>query len=45
MADSHFFKSVMKNRPVWQEEHFPLWVDEPELQTKNQFTKKAHAVQ
>ncbi|WP_321324849.1 glutathione S-transferase [Thiomicrorhabdus sp.] len=41
LLDSDFFKAVMKNRPVWQERHLPLWVDEPNLETKNQFTQKA----
>ncbi|NPA72618.1 MAG: glutathione S-transferase [Gammaproteobacteria bacterium] len=39
--DSDMFKSVMKNRPVWESNHAPLWVDEPELQTKDQFRVKA----
>ena len=41
--DSDYFKAVMKNRPVWEEGHQPLWVDEPALQTKNQFRAKACA--
>jgi glutathione S-transferase len=35
------FKAVMKNRPVWQPGHQTLWVDEPELQTRDQFVAKA----
>lgn len=40
---SDYFKAVMKNRPVWQEGHGALLVHEPELQTKDQFRKKAEA--
>lgn len=40
---SEYFQAVMKNRPVWQIGHQPLWVNEPELQTKDQFRKKAEA--
>lgn len=36
-----YFKAIMKNRPVWQEEFEPLWLDEPELETRDQFQKKA----
>ncbi len=39
--DSDYFKAVMKNRPVWQPGYQPLWVDEPELMTKDAFRKKA----
>jgi glutathione S-transferase len=39
--ESPVFKAVMKNRPVWQEGHLPLWVDEPSLSTKNEFTAKS----
>ncbi|HHS99808.1 MAG TPA: glutathione S-transferase [Thiomicrospira sp.] len=39
--ESDYFKAVMKNRPVWESEHHPLWVNEPELQTKDQFRIKA----
>ncbi len=39
--DSDYFQAVMKNRPVWQAGHTPLWVDEPTFKTKDQFTKKA----
>jgi len=39
--ESAYFKTVMKNRPVWIEEHNPLWVDEPDLLTKNEFADKA----
>jgi len=41
LLESDAFKAVMKNRPVWQEGHQPLWVNEPALQTRNQFTAKA----
>ncbi|QCU91084.1 glutathione S-transferase [Thiomicrorhabdus sediminis] len=41
--NSEAFQAVMKNRPVWQQGHNPLWVDEPGLQTKNQFSDKALA--
>ena len=43
LLKSHAFKAVMKNRPVWQAGHYPLWVDEPDLQTRNEFTAKAIA--
>lgn len=38
---SEYFKAIMKNRPVWQQAHQPLWIDEPELETRDQFTRKA----
>ena len=38
---SDYFAAVMKNRPVWQAGHLPIWVDEPELQRKDQFRAKA----
>lgn len=41
--NSHYFKAVMKNRPVWQPDHRPLWLDEPELETRDQFVAKATA--
>lgn len=41
--NSSYFKAVMKNRPVWQSGHHPLWLDEPELDTRDQFTAKATA--
>ncbi|WP_040728699.1 glutathione S-transferase [Thiomicrorhabdus sp. Kp2] len=41
--ESDFFKAVMKNRPVWQANHNPLWLNEPGLATKNEFTNKAIA--
>lgn len=40
--ESECFKAVMKNRPVWLPDHQPLWVDEPELSNKADFTAKAH---
>lgn len=39
--ESKWFKAVMKNRPVWQAEHQSLWVDEPQLTTRDQFLLKA----
>lgn len=38
-----FFAGVMKNRPVWQPSHVPLWVDESNLQTRDQFLAKAES--
>ncbi|MEA3406048.1 MAG: glutathione S-transferase [Pseudomonadota bacterium] len=38
---SDYFLNVMKNRPVWQAGHVPLWVHEVALKTKNEFTDKA----
>ena len=40
--ESKWFLAIMKNRPVWQPEHQPLWVDEPELTNKAEFTTKAN---
>ena len=42
--ESDIFKSVMKNRPVWQLGDFPLWVDEPNLKTRDQFALKSKNV-
>ena len=36
-----YFLSVMKNRPVWEEGHHPLWVNEPDLMRKDQMRAKA----
>lgn len=41
LLNAPFFKGVMKNRPVWQESHNALWVNEPGLVNKNEFTAKA----
>ncbi|MBO1923935.1 glutathione S-transferase [Thiomicrorhabdus sp. 6S3-12] len=41
--DSGYFKAVMKNRPVWRRGHQPLWLDEAELQTRDQFRQKAES--
>ncbi|MDX1795431.1 MAG: glutathione S-transferase [Hydrogenovibrio sp.] len=41
--DADYFRGVMKNRPVWQPGQHPLWVDEPELETRDQFARKALA--
>ena len=41
LLDSSFFKEIMKNRPVWQVGHKPLWLNEPSLTTRNEFTEKA----
>ncbi|QKI88471.1 glutathione S-transferase [Thiomicrorhabdus xiamenensis] len=38
---SGYFAAVMKNRPVWEAGHLPLWVDEPELKRKDQLRAKA----
>lgn len=38
-----YFSAVMKNRPVWQLEHQPLMLDEPGLNTRDQFRRKAQA--
>jgi len=38
-----FFAAVMKNRPVWQPNHVALWVNEPDLQTRDQFLEKAES--
>ncbi len=40
-----YFTEVMKNRPVWQVFNTPLWVYEPELQTRDQFLAKAQIAQ
>lgn len=40
-----YFRSIMKNRPVWQAGHSPLWVSEPDLATRDQFLAKAMARQ
>lgn len=42
-TNSDYFAAVMKNRPVWEPKHQALWVDEPELQRKDQFRAKAEA--
>ena len=39
--ESKWFVAIMKNRPVWQPGHQPLWVDEPNLSNKAEFTAKA----
>ena len=39
--ESGLFAAIMKNRPVWQPGHKPLWVDEPELSNKAELTAKA----
>lgn len=44
LIEQPFFKAVMKNRPVWQSQHAPLWVNEPELQTRDEFVKKAEVL-
>ncbi len=40
LLDSVIFKETMKNRPVWNEDHQPLWLDESLLKSKNQFREK-----
>jgi len=44
LLSADFFKAIMKNRPVWQESHCALWVNEPGLVNKNEFTAKAKGV-
>lgn len=41
LMEADYFKAIMKNRPKWEAGHMPLWLDEPELTTKDQFRKKA----
>ncbi len=41
ISASEVFVNIMKNRPVWEAAHQPLWVDEPLLTTKNEFRDKA----
>ena len=41
ISASDFFTEVMKNRPVWESGHNPLWVIEADLKTKDQFRSKA----
>jgi len=40
--ESKWFIAIIKNRPVWQLGQQPLWVDEPELMNKADFTAKAN---
>ncbi len=40
---SDYFVKIMKNRPTWHEGHLPLWLDEPELETRDQFVKKSES--
>lgn len=37
LVESDAFAAVMKNRPTWEPKHHPLWVNEPELTTKDTF--------
>jgi len=39
--EAHYFKATMKNRPVWEDGTTPLWLDEPDLETRDQFVKQA----
>ncbi|WEJ63064.1 glutathione S-transferase [Thiomicrorhabdus lithotrophica] len=41
--ESKWFTAIMKNRPVWKAGQQPLWVDEPELTNKAEFTAKANS--
>ncbi len=41
--EAEYFTAIMKNRPVWQVSHAPLWVSKPELTTRDQFLVKALA--
>lgn len=43
LLTSDFFSAIMKNRPVWEPAHQPLWVDEPTLQNRTHFLEKALA--
>ncbi|WP_373020493.1 glutathione S-transferase [Thiomicrorhabdus sp.] len=38
-----YFLEVMKNRPVWEKAHQPLWVFEPDLNRRDEFLIKAQA--
>lgn len=42
--EADYFTSIMKNRPVWQVFHAPLWVSEPDLIRRDQFLVKAQSV-
>ncbi len=42
--EAEYFASIMKNRPVWQASHAPLWVSEPNLTRRDQFLVKAQAI-
>ena len=44
LLESPVFMEVMKNRPVWQRGHWPLWISEPDLKTRDQFSAKAFNV-
>ncbi|QBZ82326.1 glutathione S-transferase-like protein [Hydrogenovibrio crunogenus] len=44
LMESNYFKAIMKNRPKWEVGHVPLWLDEPDLMTKDQFRKKAQGL-
>jgi glutathione S-transferase len=41
--EAEYFTEIMKNRPVWEVSHAPLWVSEPNLKTRDQFLVKALA--
>ena len=41
LLESAFFLAVMKNRPAWELDDVPLWLDEPDLQTRDQFVERA----
>ena len=43
LLESSFFSAIMKNRPVWEPTHQPLWVSEPDLQNRTHFLEKAQA--
>jgi glutathione S-transferase len=41
--EAQYFAEIMKNRPVWEVSHAPLWVSEPNLTRRDQFLAKALA--
>ncbi len=43
-TEAEYFAEIMKNRPVWQVSHAPLWVSEPDLARRDQFLAKALAM-
>lgn len=43
--EAEYFTSIMKNRPVWEISHTPLWVSEPDMTRRDQFLKKALTAQ
>lgn len=41
LLESEFFLTIMKNRPAWILGDTPLWLSEPDLQTRDQFVERA----